>query len=354
MDRARAVGLLDARRLPELGHRPRLQALAPGQEARAQPGGAAGDRDVPGAVRRTSPWAKYMLDRSFELFDRWTERHRALPPANAFDVPVDRRQRVLRAADRGARAGQRRPGGAVRPRRAAGLASRRRCTPTTPTSAASRSPRPPTTRRSWPSRAARSPTAAIELARLFDGDQDVAGGVGGRPPASFGVVVRSGGAIAPPPSARSRRPTTTPLRLLEAPRGATANPQSYPEPALRGGVRDPARAGLLDARRGRDPDDPHVQGRLHRDRVARERRARQAVEVLFPSWGDGAKVTAVMKSGGAQAGLRGMSLSDVDRFHVESEHSRLRRDVALRRVRRDRAGAAAERAVLARRSRGRR
>ena len=63
-----------------------------------------------------APWAKHMLDRSFELFDRWTERHRGLPPANAFDVPVDRRQRVLRAADRGARAGQRRPGGAARAR----------------------------------------------------------------------------------------------------------------------------------------------------------------------------------------------------------------------------------------------
>ena len=36
------------------------------------------------------------------------------------------------------------------------------------------------------------PYGGLELARLFDGQQDVAGGVGGRPPASFGVVVRDG------------------------------------------------------------------------------------------------------------------------------------------------------------------
>ena len=71
--RARAVRLLDARRLPELGHRPRLQALAPGQEARALAGRAA-RHAVCASSRRNGPWAKHMLDRSFELFDRWTAR----------------------------------------------------------------------------------------------------------------------------------------------------------------------------------------------------------------------------------------------------------------------------------------
>ena len=44
VDRARAGRLLDARRLHELGLRPRLQALAPGQEARAHAAGADRDR----------------------------------------------------------------------------------------------------------------------------------------------------------------------------------------------------------------------------------------------------------------------------------------------------------------------
>ena len=45
------------------------------------------------------------------------------------------------------------------------------------------------------------------------------------------------------------------------------------------------------------------------------------IEVLFPSWGTGAKVTAVMKSGARKAVNNGMALSNVDHFHVESEHS---------------------------------
>src|SRR6185503_3159367 len=33
-------------------------------------------------------WAKHMLDRSFELFDRWCDRAGGIPPANAFSVPA--------------------------------------------------------------------------------------------------------------------------------------------------------------------------------------------------------------------------------------------------------------------------
>ena len=52
---ARARRLLDPRRLPQLGHGLRLRALAPGQEARAQPAGADRDRlgAVAGAAQRT-------------------------------------------------------------------------------------------------------------------------------------------------------------------------------------------------------------------------------------------------------------------------------------------------------------
>src|SRR3954447_1836102 len=35
------------------------------------------------------PWAKWMFDRSLELFERWVGEAHGLPPANAFDVPSD-------------------------------------------------------------------------------------------------------------------------------------------------------------------------------------------------------------------------------------------------------------------------
>jgi hypothetical protein len=44
------------------------------------------------------------------------------------------------------------------------------------------------------------------------------------------------------------------------------------------------------------------------------------IEVLFPSWGK-ATVTAVMRSGARKPVTNGMTLSNVDHFHVESEHS---------------------------------
>ena len=49
---ARAVRLLDARRLPELGHRARLPPLAPGQEGRPGPAGPARHRARPGPPSR--------------------------------------------------------------------------------------------------------------------------------------------------------------------------------------------------------------------------------------------------------------------------------------------------------------
>ena len=74
------------------------------------------------------------------------------------------------------------------------------------------------------------PYGGVELARLFDGEQDVAGGVGGRPPASFGVVVRDrAGRIA----AASQRAVDEHDEPLRAPRGA-ARATSHPAPPFAG------------------------------------------------------------------------------------------------------------------------
>ena len=271
VDRARAVRLLDPRRLPELGHRPRLRALAPGQEARAHAGGAARHRAAPDALRppqrRRGP--STMLDRAFELFDRWTERARGLPAGDCLRRAVDRRQRVLAPCS---------PPRACRPTpprpRSLGLgadarrASRRRCTPTTPTSAGSPSPRPPTTRRSSPSTAARSRTAGSSsracstASRTSRRHRRAPAGVlrRGRPRRRREDRRRL--------PARGRRTTTRRCELLDAePRPATA---------LRGRVLDPAGARDDVAQRDLDQDHPPLRATFIETAVARRAARRRS------------------------------------------------------------------------------
>ncbi len=148
------------------------------------------------------------------------------------------------------------------------------------------------------------PYGGVELARLFDGDQRIAANIGGRPPASFGVLVRN---------RRTGHETATqhgrlhpdlahpPLRLLEAPRGAVEHPIAYPVHAYAGpftrlaAVGTTTGPGVTVRTRHRftadavetswrvlpahDQDDPHDVG------------------LLFPSTGADAAVTAVLRDG---------------------------------------------------------
>ena len=158
---ARARRLLDARRLPELGHRPRLRPLAPAQEGRARPGRA--DRRRGRAELQPSPrygaWAKWMLDRASSHYVELPSATAASPAALAYGVnvvPQHRGNAYLAAARyaanamRALRAGL---GHARRRRAARAVRLRPRHRP------AWRSRRPRTTRRSSRSTTARSRTA---------------------------------------------------------------------------------------------------------------------------------------------------------------------------------------------------
>ena len=256
--RARAVRLLDARRLPELGHRPRLQALAPGQEARALAGRAARH----GGVRRSSrPTGRGPSTCSTARSSSSTAGPSAARASRRRTTSVCRRSTTTSprpcSPPRGCRPTRPRPRSSASAPSAP--RSRRRCTPTTPTSAGSPSPRPPTTRRSSPSTAAPFPYGGVELARLFDGQQDVAGGVGGRPPASFGLVVRN--------CVRDDR-RRLPAHLRQRLAAAAAVTEGL-ETALRRRVLDPPGAREDLAQRDRHHHHPHVPGDLHRDRLGR-------------------------------------------------------------------------------------
>jgi hypothetical protein len=237
-------------------------------------------------------WAKHILDRSFELFDRWIERSPGLPPANAFGVPSahdnedSARITVARFQANAAQA------------TLLGLGEMQASEPpplysydpdigrlavTTP---AYNTAIIAVTRGAFP-------YGGIELARLFDGEQDVAGGVGGRPPASFGVVVRDGSGAIAHASQRALAPTDSPpLRLLDAPRGTGSDPAPYPNHPYAGAFRT-LRVRGTSARGGVKIRTTHT---FKPEYIETDWRVSGAdgkqVEVLFPSWGRGAKVTA--------------------------------------------------------------
>ncbi|HWK25316.1 MAG TPA: hypothetical protein VNS09_02065 [Solirubrobacter sp.] len=266
-------------------------------------------------------WAKHMLDQGFSLFDRWCERARGLPPANAFSVPsIDANpdSQMLAAARVQANAAQ-----AV----LLGLGKLR-----------GEEPPPlyaydPDVGRLAVSTPAYNtavvavsrdafPYGGVELARFFDGLQDVAGGVGGRPPASFGVVVRDGGGRIVAASQRALAPGAhDPLELLEAPRGAGRDVERFPRRPYAGAfqtlrVRGVARANGITITTTHRFTPAFVETSW---RVTGA--GSRAIEVLFPSWGGEARVSAVLRSGERRPVTGGRALADVAWFHVESERS---------------------------------
>ena len=74
------------------------------------------------------------------------------------------------------------------------------------------------------------PYGGLDLARLFDGTQEVAANVGGRPPASFGLMIRDVGGQRVAASQVGRPkvvPGVAPLTLTRAPRGAGPSPRLW-------------------------------------------------------------------------------------------------------------------------------
>ena len=301
--RAGAVRLLDPRRLPELGHRPRLQALAPGQEARALAGRAAGDR----VLRRAAPTTASGRSRCSTAPSSCSTagpsaRAACRRPTRSTCPSIDNNESsaVLAAARVQANAAQ-----AV----LLGLGTKRAVEPpplyafdpdvgrlavTTPTY---------NTAVVAVNRGA-FPYGGIELARLFDGQP---GRRGRRRRATAGLLRRgrpryAGQDRAGLPARGDRTPN--PLELLEPQLGASRRTRV----SSRGcASRGRSSTGGISIR-----TEHRFDVGLHRDRVARERRdSSKTVEVLFPSWGAGARVTAVgtdgsrrSVSGGVVAGRR--------------------------------------------------
>jgi hypothetical protein len=166
------------------------------------------------------------------------------------------------------------------------------------------------------------PYGGTELARLFDGQQRVAAGVGGVPPAAFGASVidhRSGRRTESQRGRRRPNLARPPLRLTRAPRGTGRRLAAHPRQAYAGPF------SKLDAEGWTSSSTARIRTRhrFRRDWIETEWTIlgrggrRQTARVLFPSWGRHATITAVLADGrrvpmrSGQVALAGVRWFDV-------------------------------------------
>jgi hypothetical protein len=268
-------------------------------------------------------WAKYFFDRGLALFDRLTSEGTALPPAVMFDVtrtPSAESDPQLAVARMQANAAQACVFGLSRVRAEEppplyaydpDIGRLAITTPTYNTAVIA------VNQGSFP-------YGGLELARLFDGDQRVAATIGGRPPASFGVVVRD---------RRSGRETCTqrgrfrpdlehpPLRLVEAPYGAVAHPGAYPRHAYAGAFKRLEAAGSTIGPGVEIHTRHHFTANFIQTwwRVLPEHgHGAHDVEVLFPSTGADTAVAVTLRDGRqvALAGSAKVRLADIAWLHI--------------------------------------
>jgi hypothetical protein len=146
------------------------------------------------------------------------------------------------------------------------------------------------------------PYRGTELARLHRSGARLLAGIGGRPWASFGVVVRNQAARSVLTTQRGRfapDPLRPPLELVRSPRGAVRRATAYPSRPY---------AGKFDSlvARGTAQSQEVAVVTTHRFRaksidtswlITRRKRGRSSVDVLFPSWGREARIEAVLRDG---------------------------------------------------------
>jgi hypothetical protein len=302
------------------------QAKKLGLTQEALVGLAASDSLLPSP--RWGRWAEQMLDRSLAFYDRLAERVDGIPDAVLFGVHVvpqgfsSARLAAARIEANAARAID------------AGLGSRRAVEPpalysydpdigrlavTTPTY---NTAIVAVNQRAFP-------YGGLDLARLFDGDQEVAANIGGRPPASFGVLVRdiAGKRVLASQIGRgAMSPGVTPLRLTRAPAGAGALASARAGRAFAGPFTDLRATGTtssptLSVRVSHRFTPDWIQTSWLVSRHAGS--ARYSADVLFPSWGGhAASLTAVLRDGSHVAiGARAIPLASIAYLYVRSERS---------------------------------
>jgi hypothetical protein len=173
------------------------------------------------------------------------------------------------------------------------------------------------------------PYGGLDLARLYDGDQEVAANVGGRAPSAFGLMIRDVGGKRVAASQVGRPhvlPGVRPLTLTRAPHGAGAISSAAVGRAYAGPFSDLRATGAMTV--------GNLQMRVtHRftrdwiqtrwDAIRKAGNGRYTADVLFPSTGGrDASVTAVLRDGtSVRVGTKRIPMSTVKYLWVQSEHA---------------------------------
>ena len=244
-------------------------------------------------------WAKWMLDRGLDFYERQLARNGDTPPGLFFGVhklpqdAVSERLALARMTSNAARA------------IAAGLGSARAKEPPPLYSFDPDTGRLAVTTADYntaivPQSRGAYPYGGIDLARLYDGRQEVAAGIGGRPPAAFGLLVRN---ISGRRTFATQLPDRGRLRLTEAPHGVNASASAWTGRAYAGPFQDLRAAGIARGG-GWTGRTTHRFTAFFVETTWSLRRTgasgRATADVLFPSWGSDATVTAVMRDGSSR------------------------------------------------------
>ena len=272
---------------------------------------------------RDARWAKHMLERGFELYERRLPADKGVAPGLFYPLevkPQSNKQAIFAASRLAANAAR-----AVM----AGIPVRRGAEPP-PLYAfdpavgrlAVTTPRYNTAITAVTNGA--YPYGGIDLARLYDDRQEVAATLGARAPSSFGIVARNRNGAARLVTARpaSRRSRARPLRLLKAPKGVGSRGtplQSFAGPFEVLRVTGVRREGGVSARSTYTFRRGSIVGEWA---VWATTRRRRSAEALFPSTGGSkAAVWALLRSGDAVPLTARRPVQGVDAFYVQSERS---------------------------------
>ena len=167
------------------------------------------------------------------------------------------------------------------------------------------------------------PYGGIDLARWFDSRQRVISHIGGRAPAGFGLAVRApdGRLVTASQRPRTRGPTgRIPLILNKSPQGPVTRVRRYPRSPHAGVFTEVESGGLVDRAGVRfrsrylfKADHIHVHWQITRSRTDA-----LTAEALLPSWGEAA-LHAVLHTGAdvMLAGSASVGLAAVRHFFVD-------------------------------------
>jgi hypothetical protein len=274
---------------------------------------------------RWRAWAKDILDSGLRFYERQSVRADGVPPALFFGVhqvpqtPASARLGAARMESNAARA------------IAAGLGRARATTPPSLYAYDPDTGRLAITTRTYNTAVmavsqGAFPYGGLELARLYDARQEVAGNVGGLPPASFGLVVddRSGRRLLATQHPQRLSERTPPLRLTHAPAGVGASAakntagRAYAGPFRSLTATGTTSGGGLSARVTHRFTDRSITTAWS----LRGRRAGRKARLMFPTYGPSTRVEAVLRNGRrVTVGDTRLKLARVKRLLLHSARS---------------------------------